>query len=838
MTPLMRRRWMLFKQNKRAFWALWVFLFIFVASLFAEVIANDKPLIVKYKGNFYFPILTAYTDTFFGGDLPTEADYKDPFTVAQINQNGWMIMPPVAFSYDTIQYELTEPAPAPPSRQNWLGTDDLARDLLARLIYGIRTSLLFGLILTFFSSLIGILFGSVQGYFAGKVDLIFQRVLEIWGSLPQLFILIIVSSLLLPSFGTLLVVLLLFSWTSLVGVVRAEFLRVRNFDYVKAAKALGVSDKRIMLRHILPNALVSALTFIPFILSGAVVALTALDFLGFGLPPGEPSLGELVRQGKENLNAPWIGLSAFVVLSVLLSCLIFVGEGIRDAFDPRKEIRHHEKATITPLASVPSKQVLSVQNLSISFAGKEVVHGVSFQIEKGQTVALVGSSGSGKSVTALSILGILQNASVKGSIQLNGQELVGLSEREMRSIRGRKIGLVFQEPMTSLNPLHRVGNQVKEVLQIHFKKASNREVVRLFHLVGLKNAARKIKAFPHELSGGERQRVMIAMALAGQPDLLIADEPTTALDVTIQKQILDLLKDLQKRLQLSILFISHDRAVVHYIADTVYEMKNGFLSSGQKRLPPLAKRGLPKPLGKPVLTAKEVCVSYGSFKALWPLSLTLYEGRTLGVVGESGSGKTTLANALLGLIKYEGSVSLIGEDSRAFRAKVQVVFQDPFSSLNPRMSVEQIIQEGLFVHAPKMSASARQAAVQEILTEVGLPPEIKDRYPHELSGGERQRVAISRALILKPKVLILDEPTSALDVENRIKILALLKKLQAKYQLSYLFISHDMYVVNEISDDLLVLRQGKVVETGPLAQVFMQPKEAYTQELIQSAFLS
>ncbi len=339
MTPLNRRRFSLFKANKRAFGALIVFGFLFVVSLFAEILANDKPLIVRYKGQTYFPMVHMYTDADFGGLLPTEADYKDPFTRNEIETNGWMVMPPIAFSYDTINYDLKVASPAPPGRQNWLGTDDQARDILARLIYGLRASVLFGLALTFVSSLIGILMGAVQGYFGGKTDLILQRVIEIWGSLPQLFILIIIFSLFKPGFMTLLVVLMLFSWPALVSVVRAEFLRGRNMDYVKAAKVMGVSDFQIMLKHILPNACVSALTYIPFILSGAIVALTALDFLGFGLPPGEPSLGELVRQGKDNLQAPWIGLTAFAVLSVLLTCLIFIGEGVRDAFDPRKEMK-------------------------------------------------------------------------------------------------------------------------------------------------------------------------------------------------------------------------------------------------------------------------------------------------------------------------------------------------------------------------------------------------------------------------------------------------------------------------------------------------------------------
>lgn len=335
-SPLLKRRLENFHSNRRGYWSLWVFLALFIISLFAEVIANDSPILVRFDGSWYVPIVKDYPETTFGGDFETTADYKDEYVKELIEAKGWMIWPPIKFSYDTINYNLTVPTPAPPSKDNIFGTDDQGRDVAARLIYGFRLSVLFGFCLTLVSSVIGIIAGAVQGYFGGKIDLFFQRFLEIWGSLPQLFILIIISSIIAPSFWTLLIVLLLFSWTSLVGVIRAEFLRGRNLDYVRAAKALGMSDIKIMFRHVLPNAMIAAITFIPFILSGSVVALTALDFLGLGLPPGSPSLGELVRQGKENLQAPWLGLAGFFVLAAMLSLLVFIGEAVRDAFDPRK----------------------------------------------------------------------------------------------------------------------------------------------------------------------------------------------------------------------------------------------------------------------------------------------------------------------------------------------------------------------------------------------------------------------------------------------------------------------------------------------------------------------
>lgn len=331
-----KQRWNKFKANRRGFYAFIVFCIVLVLTSMADFIANDKPIVVRYDGEWYFPIFRQYPETTFGGTFKTTADYKDPYLRKKINEKGFFIMPLIEYSYDTINYNLPTPAPSAPTRENWLGTDDLGRDVLARLIYGMRYSLMFGLILTALSSAIGIFAGAMQGYFGGKIDLFAQRFLEIWGSLPQLFVLIIVSSLIVPGFWTLLFVLLLFSWTALVPVVRAEFLRARNFDYVRAAYALGVPHLKIIFRHVFPNAMVATLTYLPFILSGAVVSLTALDFLGFGLPPGSPSLGDLVRQGKENLQAPWLAASAFVSLAFLLTVLVFIGEAVRDAFDPRK----------------------------------------------------------------------------------------------------------------------------------------------------------------------------------------------------------------------------------------------------------------------------------------------------------------------------------------------------------------------------------------------------------------------------------------------------------------------------------------------------------------------
>jgi microcin C transport system permease protein len=337
--PRFVRRFNSFKANRRAYISLYIFLCLFAICLFAEIVANDKPLLLRFKGKFYFPLFNTYIETDFGGDLGLEVDYRDPYIHDMITKNGWMLWPIIPYKFDTIDYNLDVPAPAPPSRAHWLGTDDQGHDVLAQVIYGFRISVIFGLVLTFFSSIIGVSAGAVQGYFGGRVDLIFQRFIEMWASIPSLYLIIIITSIIRPSFGLLLIILLLFRWLSLVGVVRAEFLRVRNFEFVKAARALGVRNSVIIYRHILPNAMVATFTFLPFILNASIIALTSLDFLGLGLPPGSPSLGRLLAQGKANLQAPWLGITSFVVLSVLLSLLVFIGEGVRDAFDPRRNLQ-------------------------------------------------------------------------------------------------------------------------------------------------------------------------------------------------------------------------------------------------------------------------------------------------------------------------------------------------------------------------------------------------------------------------------------------------------------------------------------------------------------------
>jgi len=526
--------------------------------------------------------------------------------------------------------------------------------------------------------------------------------------------------------------------------------------------------------------------------------------------------------------------------------------------------------------------LLEVKDLSVSFGTGErevkAVRGVSFAIGRGETVALVGESGSGKSVTALSVLQLLPYPLARhptGSILFDGQEVVGAPESVMQHIRGGRVGIIFQEPMTSLNPLHSIEKQIGEILFVHKKldKISARaRIIELLQQVGLPEAESRLQAYPHQLSGGQRQRVMIAMALANDPDLLIADEPTTALDVTIQAQILKLLRELQQRRRMSLLLITHDLGIVRKVAGRVCVMTEGRIveqgptgeifdhpkHSYTQKLLAAEPKGMPVRVeteAPVVMRADDLKVWFpikrgvlrrvvGHIKAVDGVSVAVRQGHTLGVVGESGSGKTTLALGLLRLEHSEGPIVFMGRNIqgldwqtlRPLRREMQIVFQDPYGSLSPRMSIYQIVEEGLLVHGEKIDADARPELIAEALTEVGIDPASMHRYPHEFSGGQRQRIAIARAMVLKPRFVVLDEPTSALDMSVQAQIVDLLRDLQSKYGLAYLFISHDLKVVRALADEVIVMRAGKVVEQGPAERVFAAPSEAYTRALIAAAF--
>jgi len=522
---------------------------------------------------------------------------------------------------------------------------------------------------------------------------------------------------------------------------------------------------------------------------------------------------------------------------------------------------------------------LDVKDLRVSFRqdGRtvEAVKGVSFQVHKGETVALVGESGSGKSVTALSTVSLLpDSATINGSITYAGTQMVGATERELMQVRGNDISFIFQEPMTSLNPLHTLDKQIMESLALHqglVGEAARKRIIELLEKVGIRDAESRLKSYPHQLSGGQRQRVMIAMALANGPDLLIADEPTTALDVTIQAQILDLLYDLKQTEDMSMLFITHDLAIVRKIADRVCVMQNGeIVEQGvtsdifdnpqhpyTKKLLSAEAAGLPLPVpdhSKVVARTENLRIWFpvhrglmrkvvGHIKAVNQATLDVRAGETLGIVGESGSGKTTLALAVMRLISSQGTIEFMdepihkrrGRDMRGLRRDMQIVFQDPYGSLSPRMTVEEIIAEGLTVHKLD-STKTRLELVAEIMAEVGLDPATMHRYPHEFSGGQRQRVAIARAMILRPKLLVLDEPTSALDMTVQVQIVELLRDLQRKHGLAYLFISHDLKVVRALSHKVIVMKQGDIVESGLAEDIFDNPTTDYTRQLMAAAF--
>ena len=526
--------------------------------------------------------------------------------------------------------------------------------------------------------------------------------------------------------------------------------------------------------------------------------------------------------------------------------------------------------------------LLSVVDLSAAFRQGEreilAVDRVSFEINKGETVALVGESGSGKSVTALSILKLLPYPAAHhptGSVTFKGQELLGMSEREIRHVRGNDITIIFQEPMTSLNPLHTIEQQIAEILDLHSGlrgRAARARILELLTQVGIPDPASRLASYPHQLSGGQRQRVMIAMALANEPDLLIADEPTTALDVTVQAQILELLKDLQTRLGMTMLFITHDLGIVRKIADRVCVMSKGkIVEQGEvervftapehpytRALLTAEPKHDPAPLqpdAPMVIETKDLKVWFpvkrglmrkvvGHIKAVDGVSIELRKGETLGVVGESGSGKTTLGLAILRLVSSDGPIVFLGnelqglkfKEMRPFRRDMQIVFQDPYGSLSPRLSIADIISEGLGVHHPSMPEAEREQRVIRALLDVGLDPESRFRYPHEYSGGQRQRIAVARAIVLEPTFVVLDEPTSALDMLIQAQIVELLRDLQRRRDLTYLFISHDLRVVAALASRMIVMRNGKVVEAGPAADVFANPQSDYTRALFAAAF--
>ena len=850
-----RRAWARFKRNRLGYWSLWIFAAMLALSACAELLSNERPIIARFDGELFFPFVHNQPETRFGGDFHTPTEWTDPLIQAAFAKPGnWMLRAPNHHSANSTEYFEKGAFPKAPNDDHWLGTDQVGRDIVARLLYGFRVSILFAFALTAIGVAIGLAMGAVQGFFAGRIDLTLQRLIEIWSSIPELYLLIIFASIFEPSIGLLLILLSLFGWVGLSDYTRAEFLRNRSLEFVKAPRAAELAD---------------AGDHVPAVPHGR------------GDP--EPGRARLPGAGR-------------AVVRAVARRSGQAGQGQpRRVVDHRADLRtarrhdaaaelHRRRAPRrvrhAQVMSMRDSPLLSVERLSVRFGESRVVNDVSFAIAPGEKFALVGESGSGKSITALSILRLVDAATTSGAIRFDGADLVQKSEREMRGLRGRDIAMIFQEPMTALNPLYTIGNQIGEVLELHEAlrpNAARARAIELLERTGIPEPERRIDAFPHQLSGGQRQRAMIAMALACKPRLLICDEPTTALDVTIQAQILALLDELQAEMGMALLFITHDLNLVRRFTHRVGVMERGVLvetgatesvfanpqHAYTKKLLGSRPQRVVQPVADdaPVLVAgEEVGVTFTiptgwfgklKFEAVRRATLQLRRGETLGIVGESGSGKTTLGMALLALQPISGgSVELAGTriDNadrgalRAMRKRMQVVFQDPFASLSPRMTVGQIVGEGLALHRPELTAAEREQAVLAMLAEVGLSAahgvaDVLQRYPHEFSGGQRQRIAIARAVVLRPEVLVLDEPTSALDVSVQQQVLALLADLQRRYGMSYVFISHDLAVVRAMSHRVMVMQNGNVIEAGEALALFDAPREPYTKALLAAAKL-
>jgi ABC-type glutathione transport system ATPase component/ABC-type microcin C transport system permease subunit YejE len=806
----------------------------------AEFVANDRPVLLWHQGQLTSPALHPPTERQLGGRLPIPADFHDPAVAALLAEAGAVaIWPLIRFAPDTIPPGLPRAAPAPPSAAHWLGTDDQGRDVMARLVWGLRVSLLFAAIVTALSVAIGLLLGAVQGWRAGATDLVLQRVTEIWSSVPLMFLLMIMAGVFVPTLWLLAAVMSLFLWMGIAALTRAEFLRLRGQDFVRAAVALGAPASRIMRVHILPNALAPVLSAAPFLAAGAMTLLAGLDLLGLGLPPGTASLGEMLAQARNNLHAPWLAGAAVGALAGVLLLLTLLGQQLRDALDPRLVPPRRGVEPLDLPVGAPGA-ALEIRGLEVDFPAARAVRGVNLVVRPGEAVALLGDSGSGKTITALVACGLApaQASRIAGSVRIGGTEVIGAPERTRRALLRDRIGLVFQEPGAALNPLHPVLRQVQEAVAMAGlpRAAVAARAAELLRLVGLPEALARPRALPHAFSGGQQQRAVIAMAIAREPVLLVADEPTSSLDAALRGSILALLDELRRRLGMALLLITHDVDAARAVCKRIVVMKDGRIAAEMAADTPAAAAPAelarlvapvsrparrPPPSAAPVLVARGLTVRYGrAAPVLDGVDLALHRGRTLAVVGPSGCGKTSLALALLRLVPAEGEVLLDGAPlppGRAWRRRVQIVFQNPAGSLSPRRSVADTLAEPLLLHARGLDARARARRVAAALAEVGLDSALGARMPAALSGGQRQRVAIARALIGGPDVLVLDEPTSALDRSVEAEVLALVARLQAARGFACLLVTHDPRVVAALADAEMRLEAGRVSALLPRA---------------------
>ena len=793
---------------------------------------------------------------------------------------------------DPNETRLTARLLVPGSDGHLLGTDLLGRDILSRLIWGTRISLAVAVAATLIAAFFGSTIGLVAGYFGRRWDAVLMRGIDMVMAFPYLLLALAIVAVLGPGLLNALIAIAVVNIPFFARTVRGATMGLVKRDFVDTARMSGRSEWAILLREILPNVAPVIIITMATTLGWMILETAGLSFLGLGAQPPQADLGSMLGEGRKLLLiTPHLALLPGLVVFVLVMGINLAGDGLRDALDPRlapgatgapsaaTRVEISEPDT-TPAEETP---LLEVRDLTIEFqfADRRVqaVKPLSFTLEGAGTLGLVGESGSGKSVTALSLMRLLPSPPAvitHGRVRFDGQDLLTAGPRQLRRLRGNRVAYVFQDPLTSLNPMFPVGDQVAETIKLHrgcSHREAWRETVELLDTLRIPQAAQRARSYPHELSGGMRQRVVLAMALANHPDLLIADEPTTALDVTVHRAVMDLLHERVTTSQTALLFISHDLALVSEICENILVMRQGEIVERGRTADVLTRPShaytknllacLPSPERAPVARtdAPELFQLNGvtrrfqplrkgwftprgqPFTALQSVGLTIPTGSAFGIVGESGSGKSTLARILCGLlVRSEGQIAYRNrtldewmKDPRTYRRQVQIVFQDPASSLNPRLSIRTILREPLRLLAGVTDPAAQETRLRELLEQTGLPADALGRHPHEFSGGQAQRIGIARALAAKPDVLVLDEAVSALDVSIQAQILELLRRLREDHAITLIFISHDLAVVREICTHVAVLRQGKLVEWGPAEDVFLHPQTPYTRELLSAA---